>query len=314
MQAPAPITTAPLTTAPQARPAPAGAPRACGAAAPAGGWLLRRALPAAAALMVLAAPAAAQEAGNLLGQISEALSDAPPGSDENATLSGRILQLLALMTVLSIAPGLLVVMTSFTRFVIVFSMLRSALGLNQTPPNMVLSSMALFMTFFVMQPVFEDAWEMGLEPLLDNAITEEQAFARIGAPFKTFMFANTRPKDLALFEDLAQRSDAASGLDSAPAADPEPPATAAEASWRSLVPAFLISELRRAFSIGFLIYLPFIAIDLIVASVLMSAGMMMLPPVLISLPFKVIFFVLIDGWYMLAGSLMESYLPLAGGG
>ncbi|ETX28904.1 flagellar type III secretion system pore protein FliP [Roseivivax isoporae] len=268
------------------------------------------ALLSAAALLALAAlPATAQEAGGFLGALSDALSDAQPGSDENAQLSGRIVQLLALFTVLSIAPGLLVVMTSFTRFVIVFSILRSALGLNQTPPNMVLSAMALFMTFFVMQPVLVDAWEDGLEPLLENTITERQAIERMGAPFKTFMFANTRPKDLALFEDIAARSEGAT-----PEANEPPAATADEASWRSLVPAFMISELRRAFAIGFLIYLPFVAIDLIVASILMSAGMMMLPPVLISLPFKVIFFVLIDGWYMLAGSLMESYLPLAGGG
>ena len=266
-------------------------------------------LAVAALALFWALPAAAQDAGGLLDTLSDALSDAPAGSDERASLSGRILQLVAMMTVLSIAPGLLVVMTSFTRFVIVFSILRSALGLNQTPPNMVLSSMALFMTFFVMQPVFEDAWEGGLQPLMDNAITEEQAIARIGAPFKTFMFANTRPKDMALFQDIAARSGGAETGEALPA-----PETAEEAGWRTLVPAFMISELRRAFTIGFLIYLPFVAIDLIVASVLMSAGMMMLPPVMISLPFKVIFFVLIDGWYMLAGSLMESYLPMAGGG
>ncbi|OAN67521.1 flagellar biosynthetic protein FliP [Rhodobacteraceae bacterium EhC02] len=254
-------------------------------------------------LCVAAVPAFAQDAGGLLESLSGALSDAPIGSDERATLSGRILQLIALMTVLSIAPGLLIIMTCFTGFVIVFSILRSALGLNQTPPNMVLTSMALFMTFFVMQPVFEDAWEGGLRPLLNNAITEEQAIQRVGAPFKTFMFANTRPKDLALFRDLTRRDD-----DTDAAALPAPQ-TAEEAGWRELVPAFMISELRRAFTIGFLVYLPFVAIDLIVASILMSAGMMMLPPVLISLPFKIIFFVLIDGWYMLAGSLMESYLP-----
>ncbi|MGI3170982.1 flagellar type III secretion system pore protein FliP [Pseudooceanicola sp. C21-150M6] len=252
--------------------------------------------------------AQAQDGGaSLLSTITEALSDAAPGSDERASLSGRILQLVAAMTVLSIAPGLLVVMTSFTRFVIVFSMLRSALGLNQTPPNMVLSSMALFMTFFVMQPVFEDAWEGGIQPLIENSITEEQALMRTSEPFRTFMYANTRDKDLALFEDVAARVNG----ETAPAAiveDDAPP------SWRALVPAFMMSELRRAFSIGFLLYLPFVAIDLIIASVLMSAGMMMLPPVLISLPFKVIFFVLIDGWYMLAGSLMESYLPAAGAG
>ena len=253
----------------------------------------------------------AQSAGSdLLGAIGDALSSAPAGSDERATLSGRIIQLIAAMTVLSLAPGLLVIMTSFTRFVIVFSMLRSALGLNQSPPNMVLTSMALFMTFFVMQPVFEDAWEGGVQPLMANSITEEQALMRVGEPFKLFMYANTREKDLALFRDIAARSEGTvPPEESAPA-----PQSAEDVGWRELVPAFMISELRRAFSIGFLIYLPFLVIDLIVASVLMSAGMMMLPPVLISLPFKVIFFVLIDGWYMLAGSLMESYLPLAGGG
>ncbi|MCE0503878.1 MULTISPECIES: flagellar type III secretion system pore protein FliP [unclassified Roseivivax] len=258
-----------------------------------------------AGLALWALPAAAQEGGGLLDSISDALSDAAPGSDEQAQLSGRIVQLIALMTVLSVAPGILVVMTSFTRFVIVFSILRSALGLNQTPPNMVLSAMALFMTFFVMQPVLVDSWEDGLEPLLNNSITEEQAVPRIAGPFKSFMFANTRPKDLELFEDIAARSE---GSEVGPA-----PQSAEEASWRSLVPAFMISELRRAFTIGFLIYLPFVAIDLIVASILMSAGMMMLPPVLVSLPFKVIFFVLIDGWYMVAGSMMESYLPPVGG-
>lgn len=254
------------------------------------------------------AQAQAQDTTGLLGAISETISGATAGTDTTAALSGRLIQMIALMTVLSIAPGLLVVMTSFTRFVIVFSLLRSALGLNQTPPNMVLSSMALFMTFFVMQPVFQDAWDEGLQPLMQNNITEEQAIARVGEPFKVFMFANTRPKDLALFRDIASRSDGAT-------AQPLPAVeTVADVGWRELVPAFMISELRRAFSIGFLIYLPFVAIDLIVASVLMSAGMMMMPPVLISLPFKVIFFVLIDGWYMLAGSLMESYLPISGGG
>jgi flagellar biosynthetic protein FliP len=179
-------------------------------------------------------------------------------------------------------------------------MLRLALGLNQTPPNIVLNAMALFMTFFVMQPVFEDAWEGGLRPLLNNAITEEQAVRNISDPFYTFMLVNTREKDLQLFRDIAADAD---GAEAETAIDTETPPT-----WRVLVPAFMISELRRAFTIGFLIYLPFVAIDLIVASILMSAGMMMLPPVLVSLPFKVIFFVLIDGWYMLAGSLIQSYL------
>lgn len=255
-------------------------------------------LSAAVVVFLIAQPVAAQDldVGGLIRDLSSQFGDAPPGSDQSATLSSRLIQLFAVITLLSVAPGLLVVMTSFTRFVIVFSMLRLALGLNQTPPNIVLNAMAIFMTFFVMQPVFEDAWESGVKPLMENSITEEQAVTAISEPFRTFMLVNTRDKDLQLFEDIAAETNTA---------QPEP---GAEPSWRVLVPAFMISELRRAFTIGFLIYLPFVAIDLIVASVLMSAGMMMLPPVLVSLPFKVIFFVLIDGWYMLAGSLIQSYL------
>jgi flagellar biosynthesis protein FliP len=235
-----------------------------------------------------AMPAQAQDASGLLSSLAQGLGS-PQG--ETSAMSGRILQMLALMTVLSVAPGLLVVMTSFTRFIIVFSMLRSALGLNQTPPNMVITSLAMFMTFFVMQPVFEDAWNHGLHPLLQDAITEEQAVQRVAEPFKRFMYANAKTKDIELFQHMSLES----------------------VAWRELVPAFMISELSRAFQIGFLIYLPFIVIDLVVASVLMSAGMMMLPPVMISLPFKVIIFVLIDGWYKLVGSLVESYVPMVGG-
>ena len=263
--------------------------------------MLKRVSLAALAGLILAISAtalAAQEAeiGELIRDLSSQFGGTDPGSDNGASLSGRLIQLFALITVLSLAPGLLVMATSFTRFVIVFSLLRSALGLNQTPPNIVLNAMALFMTFFVMQPVFDDAWEAGLQPLLENTITEEQAITRIGEPFRNFMLANVREKDLALFRDIAG--------DENPDVLPE---DTAEIGWRELITAFMISELRRAFTIGFLLYLPFIAIDLIVASVLMSAGMIMLPPVIVSLPFKIIFFVLIDGWYLLAGSLIESY-------
>ena len=262
-------------------------------------------VPAAIAcvLTALGGSASAQDAqlGELLRDLSSNLGDVAPGSDQGASLSARLIQLFALVTVLSIAPGLIVVTTSFTRFVIVFSMLRMALGLNQTPPNMVLNAMALFMTFFVMQPVFDDAWQSGLRPLLANSITEEQAIGQITDPFRNFMVANTREKDIALFLEVSGRDPDQVGIDPA------------EVGWRVIVPSFMISELRRAFTIGFLLYLPFIAIDLIIASVLMSAGMMMLPPVLVSLPFKVIFFVLIDGWYLLAGSLMQSYQLLSGG-
>lgn len=252
----------------------------------------------AAATMVVASSAVAQDAmGGLLGEISKQVA----GSDgeSSASLSGRIIQMFLLMSVLSIAPGILVVATSFTRFVIVFSMLRSALGLNQSPPNMVINSLALFMTFFVMQPVFIDAYEGGIKPLLEDSISEEQALYAASEPFKRFMFVNVREQDLQLFVGMAKTE-----VEDADNIEID------EIGFRELIPAFMISELRKAFVIGFLIYLPFIVIDLVVASVLMSAGMMMLPPVMIALPFKVIIFVLLDGWYRLVGSLVESYVPV----
>ncbi len=260
-------------------------------------------VPLALALWVCSSASVGAQESDLAGLVRD-LSSGLGGETQGdgASFSGRILQVFALVTVLSVAPGLLVVTTSFTRFVIVFSMLRLALGLNQTPPNMVLNAMALFMTFFVMQPVFDDAWQGGLRPLLENSLTGEQALREIASPFQEFMFANTRPKDLVLFQQFANPDGPINAIE-----------TPEDAGWRVLVPAFMISELRRAFTIGFLMYLPFIAIDLIVASVLMSAGMMMLPPVIVSLPFKVIFFVLIDGWYLLAGSLMQSYSAFSGG-
>ena len=263
------------------------------------------------ALLVAAMPAHAQDAGlgGLIGELSSAI-----GGDkaEGGELSGRLIQMFGLLTVLSMAPGLLIMVTSFTRFVIVLSMLRMALGLNQSPPNMVLTSLAMFLTFYVMQPVFQDSWNNGLSPLIEGSITEEQAIPRITEPFHAFMAANTRDEELALFEgfanqnELAIRSSTVEGI----AADGVSalPADRSEVSWSVLIPSFMISELRRAFIIGFLIYVPFVAIDLIVAAILMGAGMMMLSPVMISLPFKVIFFVAIDGWYRLAGSLIQSYV------
>ena len=251
-----------------------------------------------------AVPGMAEVLGEALSQASGALSGGPAEAGGSGSVSGRIIQTIGLLTVLSVAPALLVVMTSFTRFVIVFSMLRMALGLQQTPPNMVLTSLALFMTFFVMQPVFQDAWDDGLAPLLEGEIREEQAIGRIAEPFHAFMRANVRADDVALFMARAQAG-AAPGEEIV--AQEAVPQDRAEIPWSVLVPAFVISELRAAFLVGFLIAMPFIVIDLVVASVLMSAGMMMLPPVMISLPFKVIFFVLIDGWHRLAGSLMESY-------
>ncbi|MFC7050511.1 flagellar type III secretion system pore protein FliP [Emcibacter nanhaiensis] len=211
---------------------------------------------------------------------------------EEGSLSGRVVQLLLLMTVLSLAPAILVVVTSFTRIIIVFSLLRSAMGTQQTPPNVVLISLALFLTGFIMAPTIKDAYDQGISPLINEQITEEEAFDLTVQPFHTFMMRHVREKDLLLFLDLSNT---------------EQPENPAATPLQVLVPAFMISELRRAFEIGFLIFVPFIIIDLIVASILMSMGMMMLPPVMISLPFKLIFFVLVDGWHLIAGSLIQSF-------
>lgn len=206
--------------------------------------------------------------------------------------TNKIIQIIAVITVLSLAPSILVMITSFTRIVIVFSFLRSALGLQQTPPNSVLVSLALFLTFFIMQPTFETAYNDGIKPYTEKKISEEDAFNKSISPFKSFMLGNVREKDLALFLDMAKKEDITNPDDT--------PISA-------LIPAFMISELRRAFEIGFLLFIPFLIIDMIVASTLMAMGMMMLPPVLISLPFKLIFFVLIDGWYLVVGSLVRSF-------
>ena len=220
------------------------------------------------------------------------------------TASGRIVQLVGLLTVLSIAPGLLVMVTSFTRFAIAFSFLRSGLGLQTTPANLVLVSLSLFMTFYVMAPTFDRAYDGGLRPLLDGKITETEAYTRISGPFRDFMLGQVRDKDLKLFDDLAPASIKPAASASAPGATP---AERGAVDLRVLIPAFMISEIRRGFEIGFLIALPFLVIDMVVSTITMSMGMMMLPPSVISLPLKVLFFVLIDGWNMLVGSLSRSY-------
>lgn len=212
----------------------------------------------------------------------------------DGTLTGRIIQLVALLTVLSIAPGLLIMVTSFTRFIIAFSFLRAGIGLQTTPANIILISLGLFMTFFVMSPTFDQAWRDGLKPLVNNEIKPTEAYTRITKPFRTFMMANTRPKDLEMFRELAKQ-------------DVESQSEDTDVELRLLIPAFMLSELRRGFEIGFLIILPFLVIDMIVATITMSMGMMMLPPTVISLPFKVLFFILIDGWNLLVGSLIRSY-------
>ena len=214
---------------------------------------------------------------------------------EDGTFSGRIIQGLIVLTVLSIAPGLLITTTCFTRFIIAFSFLRSGLGLQSTPSNLIVISLSIFMTYFVMSPVFEQAWEEGVQPLLENKITQEEAFEKIIDPLKGFMIQHIREKDLDLFEqfvgeDIAQTDQAS---------DPE---------IRTIIPAFMLSELRRGFEIGFLILLPFLVIDLVVSTITMAMGMMMLPPTVVSLPFKILFFVLIDGWNLIVGQLLNSVL------
>jgi flagellar biosynthetic protein FliP len=211
---------------------------------------------------------------------------------EGGSFTSNIVQMVALITILTLAPSILIMVTSFTRIIVVLSMLRSAIGLQQTPPNTVLVSLALFLTMFIMQPVFVESYDKGIKPLMEEKISEEEAFAKAADPFRTFMLAHTREKDLQLFMGMAEIDQYEKPEDT---------------EMRVLIPAFMISELKRAFEIGFLIFIPFLIIDMLVASVLMAMGMMMLPPVIISLPFKVIFFVMIDGWYLLAGSLVQSY-------
>jgi flagellar biosynthetic protein FliP len=212
----------------------------------------------------------------------------------SGSVASWIIRTFGLLTILSIAPGILVMVTSFPRFIIAFSILRSGMGLATTPSNMILTSLALFMTFFVMSPTLERAWQDGAQPLLREEITEAEALQRIAVPFRDFMMANTRDKDLKLFADIASERGQTAAVDGVP-------------DLRVLVPAFMISEIRRGFEIGFLIVLPFLVIDLIVATITMAMGMMMLPPVSISLPFKILFFVLIDGWNLLVGSLVRSF-------
>ena len=209
-----------------------------------------------------------------------------------ASATGRVVQMVVILTVLSIAPGLLIMVTSFTRFIVALSFLRSGLGLQGTPANLVLTSLALFMTMFVMAPTFDRAWQNGLKPLMDNKISQEEAFVAITTPFREFMLAQVREKDIALFEDLSKGQFAVKDRSTV--------------DLRILIPGFMISELRRGFEIGFMIVLPFLVIDMIVATLTMSMGMMMLPPTVLSLPAKLLFFVMIDGWNLLIGSLVRS--------
>jgi flagellar biosynthetic protein FliP len=247
------------------------------------------------------------------------------------SLATNMVGILAITSILAVAPGILVMGTAFTRLVVVLSMLRTALGLQQTPPNTVIISLALFLTAFIMAPSFETAYRDALQPMMDGSITEEQALDRGIKPFRAFMEANTSDKDLGLFINLAGwKPEAATGEGSDPVPPAPPPAPARtsvlsvtslidghatpvpvgvrdQVPLRVLCSAFLVSELSKAFQIGFLLFLPFLVIDIAVSAILMGMGMMMLPPVVVSLPFKLIFFVLVNGWEMIAGSLVRSF-------
>lgn len=221
-----------------------------------------------------------------MNEVMQMFSGNEPGTISNAV------QLLLLMTVLSLAPSILILMTSFTRIVIVLSFVRTSLATQQMPPNQVIIGLALFMTFFIMAPTFHDVYHDGLQPMFEEKITLDEAYEKASEPMKEFMAKHTRQKDLALFLHYAKE---------------EKPESIKDIPITSLVPAYAISELKTAFQMGFLIFVPFLIIDMAVASVLMSMGMMMLPPVMISLPFKILLFVLVDGWYLIAQSLLQGY-------
>jgi flagellar biosynthesis protein FliP len=238
---------------------------------------MTKALGLALTLLLVASPALAQQFTLDLG--------------EGPTLSGRVIQLFSLVTVLSLVPGIAVMVTCFPFIVTVLSILRQAIGLQQSPPNMMIISLALFLTWFVMEPVFTEAWVKGIQPLTENKLPVEEAMTLTIAPFRVFMAARMDPETFATMQAMRP------GQVSAPV----------DASLSLLVPSFLLSEIQRAFEIGFLIYLPFLIIDLVVAAVLMSMGMMMVPPAVVSMPFKLAFFVVADGWALVSSALVRSF-------
>ena len=244
---------------------------------------LRPVLLAGIILLILTASSAAQS----LPKISVGVEEATSPSDLSATL-----QIVVLLTVLSLAPAILIMATSFVRIAVVLSFLRHAMGAQQMPPNQLLVGLALFLTFFIMAPVANKSYDEGIRPYLDGEISGEEAYDKSAGPFRKFMMAQTREQDLALFVSIA-------GLDK--------PETPDDVPLHVLIPGFVISELRTAFQIAFVIFIPFLVIDMVVASVLLSMGMMMLPPIIVSLPFKILLFVLVDGWYLLVKSLIESF-------
>ena len=237
-------------------------------------------------LLIVVICASASQA-QAIPKVSVELGEASEPSDLSATL-----QVVLLLTVLTLAPSIILMLTSFIRLVVVLGFLRQAIGTQQLPPNQLLISLALILTFFIISPIANQAYNDGLKPYLNEEISKEEAFEKGMAPFRKFMLAQTREKDLALFVNL-------SGM--------EQPETEADVPLHILIPGFVISELRMGFQIAFLIFVPFLIIDMIVASVLMSMGMMMLPPIIVALPFKILLFVLVDGWYLLVKSLVGSF-------
>ena len=255
--------------------------------------MIKRLIVPTAILLLIAVPGAAHAASHAAAAAASASDGLKIDFSGGGLFTDRMMQIIALITMLSVAPSILIMMTSFVRIVVVLSLLRTALGLQQSPPNSVIVSLALFLTLFVMTPTLKEAYAQGIQPLIANQITTEQAFDRASVPMKKFMLGHVREADLKLFMDMAGT---------------KTPATPESMAITTLAPAFMLSELKRAFEIGFLIFVPFLIIDMAVASILMSMGMMMLPPVIISLPFKLIFFVLVDGWRLISGSLVESYM------
>jgi flagellar biosynthetic protein FliP len=267
------------------------------------------------AVALLSAPAATAQSvsinlgGGNLGAGGMTVDN--PGGPQS--MASNVISILALTSVLALAPGILVMGTSFTRLVVVLSMLRTALGLQSSPPNTVIVSLALFLTAFIMGPSFETAYRDGLQPMMQGTITQEQALDRSIKPFRGFMEANTSNKDLALFIELSGwKPEASPGSDTG-TSSPAPGIKLISTGVRGQLPlrvlcsAFLVSELSKAFQIGFLLFLPFLVIDIAVSAILMGMGMMMLPPIVVSLPIKLVFFVLVSGWEMVAGSLVRSF-------
>ena len=243
-----------------------------------------------AAAVLIAEPASAQTLSDVTGALGEAADAAAP---EEGGFSKRIIQMFLLVTVLSLAPGIAMMVTCLPFMLIVLSILRQGVGLQQAPPNMLIVSVAMFLTYFVMEPVFKEAWTTGIEPLLNGAVSEQVAIAQTMEPFRVFMEARVDPGAVDILQD-------ARPVETAPAEDGMTPLSL-------LVPAFVLSEVQRAFEIGFIVLLPFLVIDLLVASILMAMGMMMVPPAIVSLPFKVAFFVLTNGWVAVSGALVRGY-------